>query len=86
MVVQLIHLIFLVVHLNFNRTIGSAQNFLIGLGIGIDDKNIAIDTRCWRNMIPDGDYHEFHEFLSQYQTELQLVFKRQFCRHTPKRC
>ncbi len=63
---------------NFNRTIGSAQNFLIGLGIGINDKNIAIDTRCWRNMIPDGDYHEFHEFLSQYQTELHEYSKDNF--------
>jgi hypothetical protein len=65
---------------NFNRTIGSAQNFLVGLGIAIDDKNVSIDTRCWRNMIPDADYQGFHKMLDKYQAELREYSKGNFAK------
>ena len=62
---------------NFNRTLGSAQNFLKGLGVTLGD-NVSIDTRCWRNMIPDAYYHEFHENLKHYETELREFSKGKF--------
>lgn len=63
---------------NFNRTIGSAQNFLVGLGLSSDDKNVFIDTRCWRNMIPDADYEGFHKMLNKYEAELRAFSKGNF--------
>ena len=67
---------------NFNRTLGSAQNFLKGLGVTLGD-NVSIDTRCWRNMIPDAYYHEFHENLKHYETELREFSKANFMTSTP---
>ena len=40
--------------------------------------NVSIDTRCWRNMIPDAYYHEFHENLKHYETELREFSKGKF--------